>query len=187
MVRKLTDKQRIFAEAYVKEPNATKAAISAGYSQGTARSIGAENLTKPDIKEYITEMMDEMASERIMDSTEAIELLTRIARGEETETVFVPTIDGGAIEKEKEADIKTRITAVKEILKRYPGSDERAEAELKKLSADARQSDAKARIAEHEADEIEGKGATNPLLTALSTQATSLIPEEDNPDEDTTD
>ncbi|MGV0167164.1 terminase gpP N-terminus-related DNA-binding protein [Furfurilactobacillus sp. WILCCON 0119] len=58
---------------------------------------------------------------------------------------------------------------------------------LLRLDDASRDTAAKARITEHQADEIEGKGATNPLLTALSTQATSLIPEEANPDEDTTD
>jgi phage terminase small subunit len=44
---KLTTKQRRFVEAY--DGNATKAAIAAGYSPKTARSMGRENLTKPDI------------------------------------------------------------------------------------------------------------------------------------------
>ena len=35
--------------------NATQAAIRAGYSEKTARSIGMENLTKPDIEEAIAE------------------------------------------------------------------------------------------------------------------------------------
>lgn len=33
----------------------TQAAIRAGYSEDTARSIGAENLTKPDIVDSIAE------------------------------------------------------------------------------------------------------------------------------------
>lgn len=36
--------------------NATRAAIDAGYSEKTAREIGRENLTKPDIKERIDEI-----------------------------------------------------------------------------------------------------------------------------------
>ena len=45
----LTPKQRIFIMEYIVYKNATKAAKIAGYSAKTARSIGAENLTKPDI------------------------------------------------------------------------------------------------------------------------------------------
>lgn len=49
----LTDKQRRFCEEYVIDWNATQAAIRAGYSDKTAAAIGHENLTKPDIQEYI--------------------------------------------------------------------------------------------------------------------------------------
>ena len=49
----LTNKQRAFVLEYVKDWNATQAAIRAGYSADTARSIGHENLTKPDIRAEI--------------------------------------------------------------------------------------------------------------------------------------
>ena len=47
MAGKLTDKQQRFVDAY--NGNATQAAIAAGYSEKTARSMGRENLTKPYI------------------------------------------------------------------------------------------------------------------------------------------
>ena len=50
---KLTSKQRIFIAEYLIDGNATRAAIAAGYSEKTARSIGQENLTKPDIASEI--------------------------------------------------------------------------------------------------------------------------------------
>lgn len=46
----LTPKQRRFVAEYLIDLNATQAAIRAGYSKKTAKSIGAENLTKPDIQ-----------------------------------------------------------------------------------------------------------------------------------------
>ncbi len=46
---KLTPKQSRFVEEYLIDLNATQAAIRAGYSEKTARAIGAENLTKPNI------------------------------------------------------------------------------------------------------------------------------------------
>ncbi|NEZ47812.1 hypothetical protein FDF74_11530 [Clostridium niameyense] len=46
---KLTDKQKLFCIYYVKYFNATKAALKAGYSKDTARSIASENLAKPYI------------------------------------------------------------------------------------------------------------------------------------------
>lgn len=51
----LTPKQAKFVAAYVAEPNATRAAIAAGYSEKTAYSIGAENLTKPEIIEALAQ------------------------------------------------------------------------------------------------------------------------------------
>ena len=49
----MNPKQKIFCDEYLVSLNATEAAIKAGYSKKTARSIGQENLTKPDIKKYI--------------------------------------------------------------------------------------------------------------------------------------
>ena len=46
----MTKKQKRFVEEYLIDLNATQAAIRAGYSPDTAKSIGSENLTKPDIR-----------------------------------------------------------------------------------------------------------------------------------------
>ncbi len=45
----MTPKQRRFVQEYLLDLNATQAAIRAGYSRRTARAIGSENLTKPDV------------------------------------------------------------------------------------------------------------------------------------------
>ena len=42
---KLTEKQKRFADEYIKSGNATQAAIKAGYSKRTARTIAQQNLT----------------------------------------------------------------------------------------------------------------------------------------------
>lgn len=55
----LTPKQRQFVLQYLLDLNASQAAIRAGYSSKTARSIGQENLTKPDIQEAIQTAMAE--------------------------------------------------------------------------------------------------------------------------------
>ncbi|MBZ1530699.1 terminase small subunit [Leuconostoc mesenteroides] len=133
---KLTPKQKKFADEYIKTGNATQSAIEAGYSKKTAAVIATENLIKPNIKAYIAKCMAEIASKRVMSYTEAVELLTSIARGEEKETVVVAT--PVSVEKvEKEADLKTRISALKEILKRYPNNDKLIEQQIRKLSAQA--------------------------------------------------
>jgi phage terminase small subunit len=50
MDRKLTEKQQRFIEAYILEPNATKAALAAGYAPANAGAMGHENLNKPEIE-----------------------------------------------------------------------------------------------------------------------------------------
>ncbi|MEJ7739622.1 MAG: terminase small subunit [Chitinophagaceae bacterium] len=45
----LTSRQLRFCQEYIIDPNATQAAIKAGYSPKTARQVGDENLSKPYI------------------------------------------------------------------------------------------------------------------------------------------
>lgn len=144
MSNELTPKQKKFADNYIESGNATQSAIKAGYSRKTAKSVGSENLTKPDIKSYIKKKMKEVESHKIMDAKEAMELLTRIARGEERETVVVGTADGLA-STTKEADLKTRINATKELLKRYPDNDKLLEQQIRKITAEADIAEARAK------------------------------------------
>lgn len=73
----LTDKQSAFVSHYLASWNATQAAIRAGYSAKTARSIGAENLTKPDIQAAIAARLSELK----MGADEVLTRLTEHARG----------------------------------------------------------------------------------------------------------
>lgn len=59
MVLALNKKQKRFVEEYLIDLNATQAAIRAGYSPKTAKEIGSENLTKPNIKSEIDKAMAE--------------------------------------------------------------------------------------------------------------------------------
>lgn len=81
-VLKLTIKQRKFADEYIRLGNSTQAAINAGYSKKTARQIGADNLSKVYIREYINEKMDALDKKKTMQIKEIMEELTSIARGE---------------------------------------------------------------------------------------------------------
>lgn len=62
-MRKLTIKKQRFVEEYVIDFNATKAAINAGYSEKTARSISCELLTKPDIRRAIKQLLDQLSAD----------------------------------------------------------------------------------------------------------------------------
>jgi len=143
-VMKLTEKQKRFADEYIKLGNATQAAIKAGYSKKYANTNVSKLLQNTTIKSYLAERMKSIDSERIMSAKEAVELLTGIGRGEVKETVVVAS-PAGVETVEKEADLKTRISAIKEILKRYPDNDKLMEQQLRKLTAEADIMEAKAK------------------------------------------
>ncbi|MGK4034796.1 terminase small subunit [Pediococcus acidilactici] len=154
---KLTAKQKKFADNYIKTGNATQSAIDAGYSKKTAKSVGSENLTKPDIKAYIAEKMREIESDRIMGAQEALEFLTNVVRGKELETKVVTTQYDVSTVKVP-ADVKTKISAAKEILKRYPDNDKLLEQQIRKITAEADIAEARAKELEPEsgADDNDG-------------------------------
>ena len=142
---KLTEKQKRFVDEYIKSGNATQAAIKAGYSKKYANTNVSKLLQNTTIKSYLAERMKLIDSERIMSAKEAVELLTGIGRGEVKETVVVAS-PMGVETVEKEADLKTRISAIKEILKRYPDNDKLMEQQLRKLTADADVAEKKAEL-----------------------------------------
>lgn len=74
----LTAKQARFVEEYLIDLNATQAAIRAGYSETTARSIGAENLTKPDILEAIIEAQAKRSERTKIDADYVLQRLVAI-------------------------------------------------------------------------------------------------------------
>lgn len=102
-MKKLTIKQKKFADEYIISGNATQAAKKAGYSEKTASVIGAENLIKPNISKYIKERLDELKKARTMSLEEAIERTTSIAR-REPQKGYSKTINKitGDVEKEVE-------------------------------------------------------------------------------------
>jgi len=73
---KLTAKEQRFVEEYCKDCNATQAAIRAGYSARSARSIGHENLTKPDIKAAVDARLKALS----LDAAETTKLIADIAK-----------------------------------------------------------------------------------------------------------
>lgn len=77
---KLTEKQKRFIDYYIETANATESAKRAGYSEKTAKNIGAENLTKLNF--FIQKKLEEKESNRIASQDEVLEYLTKVMRGE---------------------------------------------------------------------------------------------------------
>ncbi|MGO0885060.1 terminase small subunit [Clostridioides difficile] len=115
---KLTEKQKRFCDYYIETGNATEAAIKAGYSEKTAKVIGAENLTKPYLKSYIDERIGQLESNRIADAKEVMEYLTKIVRNEAKEEVVVVS-ENGVERVKKDVSIKDRNKAAELLGKRY--------------------------------------------------------------------
>ena len=120
---KLNARQKAFCEYYVATGNATDAAIKAGYSKRTAKSIGQRLLTFVDIKKYIDELMQKLESERIASAEEVLQILTSTMRGEIQEEVIVVEGEGDGISSarimKKQVSAKERIKAAELLGKRY--------------------------------------------------------------------
>ncbi|HFG0462694.1 TPA: terminase small subunit [Streptococcus pyogenes] len=116
---KLTLKQKRFADEYIISANATAAAIKAGYSKKTARSIDQENLTKPDIKAYIDERLEKLESEKIATQEEVLQYLTSIMRGDQQEKTLISVGEFGQKIVDIDVGAKDRIKAAELLGKRY--------------------------------------------------------------------
>lgn len=75
----LTDKQRAFCEEYIIDFNGAQAAIRAGYSEKTARMIATENLTKPYIQAYLSELIQERKERVKVSQDDVVRELSHIA------------------------------------------------------------------------------------------------------------
>lgn len=87
----LRARQQAFVDAYVECLNAAEAARRAGYSARSARNIGWENLTKPDIRKEV----DRRLAERRMSQDEVLARLSEMASSSMADFIK-PTPSGSA-------------------------------------------------------------------------------------------
>ena len=123
---KTTEKQKKFCLEYLKDLNATQAAIRAGFSKKTASEIGYEYLRKPQIKIFIDKQLDEAMEEsksvlklRILkelqtvafaDITEDINIITVDSKDAEGKPVKLQTVE---IKDTKDSSISAVIAGIK--------------------------------------------------------------------------
>ena len=117
----LTPKQKAFADYYIECGNSTEAARKAGYSEKTSRSIGAENLTKPDISAYIAERMQAQNEARVASADEVLQFFSSVMRGEIKDQFGL------------DAALSDRLNAGKELMKRYAAADNSARADVPQI------------------------------------------------------
>ncbi|EOH6202511.1 terminase small subunit [Citrobacter farmeri] len=75
---KLTDKQELFAREFIKDLNATQAAIRAGYSEKSSRNQGARMMANDDILTRIAELKADRNEQVGVDAAYVLRRLTEI-------------------------------------------------------------------------------------------------------------
>lgn len=122
----MTDKQKIFADEYLIDLNATRA-YKVAYpnikNDHSARTLASRLLTKVDIKSYIDEQLEKLHNERTADAQEVLEYLTSVLRGESSaEEIVVEGCGDGCSEAkimEKGPSEKERLKAAELLGKRF--------------------------------------------------------------------
>lgn len=114
----MTDKQRIFADEYLKDLNGTRAykvAYPNVKKDSSAATAAGRLLRNVEIKAYIAEQLEIMHNDRQADAAEVLEYLTSVMRGKETETVATAKGLYGDVE----VGAKDRIKAAELLGKRH--------------------------------------------------------------------
>lgn len=134
---KLTEKQKRFADEYVRTANATQSAINAGYKETSAYSTGQRMLKNVEVKAYIDKRLKELERKTIMTLEETLELITSTARGEVPEHIVITGEKGMQSIEEIPTQPNTRLKAALEMMKRFDAAemDELKKEELRKKLA----------------------------------------------------
>lgn len=111
---KLTPKQQRFVEEYLVDLNATQAAIRAGYSPSTAKEIGAQNLTKLNVRTYIDAELAERSRRTGINQDRVIRELARIAFVNAPDVIDpqTATVKSGATEDDTAAIASVKVKKV---------------------------------------------------------------------------
>lgn len=124
---KLTKKQQAFVEEYLIDLNATQSAIRAGYSPDTAKEIGCENLTKPNIKDAIDKAMAERSRRTGVNADRVIQELAKIAFINADDVI---NLRDGTVKQSASRDDLACIQSIKK-KKSYSETGESSETEIK--------------------------------------------------------
>nr|DAW69962.1 MAG TPA: Terminase small subunit [Caudoviricetes sp.] len=98
----LTEKERIFADEYIKTTNATQSAIKAGYAENSASVTGSKMLRKPKVRQYIDDVMEKRSKNTIATADEVLEYLTKVMNGEEKDAFG---LDASIADRTKAAEL----------------------------------------------------------------------------------
>jgi phage terminase small subunit len=119
---KLTEKQKRFADEYVKTGNISasyKIAYPSVKKDAAARASGSRLLTKANVRSYIDKRLEELKKESIAEQDEILQFLTSVMRGEHTEQIPVGVGEGAQQLEDKDTYLKDRVKAAELLGKRY--------------------------------------------------------------------
>lgn len=118
----LSVKQKAFADEYLKCGNAAEAYRNAGYKNFRSASVEAnKTLNNPKVAAYIAERQKQIEDSRIADVSEVLQFFSSVMRGEVKDQF------------EMDAALSDRLSAGRELMKRYEKSDDRKKDALAKL------------------------------------------------------
>lgn len=119
----MNKRQERFVLEWLRDMNATKAAIRAGYSERTAYSIGQRLLKNVEIQTAIKEFHEQRQRESVATVLDVEEFLSETMRGEHKEEVVTSVGEGkGVFHNEivrKQVSMKDRIRAAELLGKRF--------------------------------------------------------------------
>lgn len=122
----MTEKQKMFADEYLIDLNATRAykvAYPNVKKDGAAAVNGSKLLRNTKVRAYIDERLEEIHNRKTADAQEVIEYLTSVLRGEsQAEEIVVEGIGDGCSEARtmrKAPSEKDRLRAAELLGKRY--------------------------------------------------------------------
>lgn len=110
----LNDRQKRFADEYLIDCNARKAAERAGYSPTSGKTL----MRNPKIRRYISEQLRLIHNDNTADAQEVLEFLSAVMRGEEKEPVVL-RVNGEQEVEMVELAARERIKAAELIGKRF--------------------------------------------------------------------
>lgn len=118
----LSVKQKAFADEYLKCGNAAEAYRNAGYKNFRSASVEAnKTLNNPKVASYIAERQKQIEDSRIADVSEVLQFFSSVMRGEVKDQF------------EMDAALSDRLSAGRELMKRYDKSDDGKKDALAKL------------------------------------------------------
>lgn len=127
----MNERQRRFADEYIKDPNATKAAIKAGYSKKYANTNASKLLQNTTVANYIKSRLEELKKESIAEQDEILQFLTSVMRGEAKGKQKLGIGQGAEKVIDMGPSVQERVKAAEQLGKRYGMWTDKKEMELK--------------------------------------------------------